>query len=438
MKSIPVYLLILTVLLSACGGPAAAPEAVPETVIETVEIEVPVTLTPAPEEPATVSFWHTYSENSPEVSMLIDTLIPMFEEQNPDITVEALSVPYDDFRSKLITSIAGGIAPDLARVDIIWVPELAEMGALAALDTEMADFDDYRAAVFPGPLSTTYWQGHYYGLPMTTNTKVWFYNQDLYTQAGLDGPPATIDELPAMCDSLKDLDEELYLFAADGTFAWVMLPWIWSFGGAVTDPEVTQASGYLNSPETVAAYEFWLEMMNRDCFAPVVLGSGIDPYTGFAQGQYASIDNGPWSFPILQGQYPDMELFTAPFPAGDGGSINVVGGEDIILFEQSPNKEAATAFLRFVLSSEYQLKMAEVGQLPVRPDLIGSDYIQGHPYYAVFLEQLETSQARTAHPDWQAMDEIITTAGQLILRGESSPQDALDAAAAEIDALLAP
>jgi hypothetical protein len=35
------------------------------------------------------------------------------------------------------------------------------------------------------------------------------------------------------------------------------------------------------------------------------------------------------------------------------------------------------------------------------------------------------------------MEEVLTDAGQLILRGEASAQEALDAAAEEIDLLLA-
>ena len=33
-------------------------------------------------------------------------------------------------------------------------------------------------------------------------------------------------------------------------------------------------------------------------------------------------------------------------PAGDGGSISVIGGENIVMFENSENKEAAMEFLR--------------------------------------------------------------------------------------------
>ncbi|MDY7041287.1 MAG: extracellular solute-binding protein, partial [Chloroflexota bacterium] len=124
-------------------------------------------------------------------------------------------------------------------------------------------------------------------------------------------------------------------------------------------------------------------------------------------------------------------------PAGPGGAISVVGGEDIVLLQQSQHKEAAMEFIRFTLSPEYQLKMAETGQLMVLSELLESDYIQNHPYYGVFLEQLKTAKARTPHPAWTKMDEIITNAGQAILREEKTVQQALDEAATEIDALLA-
>jgi multiple sugar transport system substrate-binding protein len=81
--------------------------------------------------------------------------------------------------------------------------------------------------------------------------------------------------------------------------------------------------------------------------------------------------------------------------------------------------------------------MSEAGQLTVVSALAADDYFKNHPYYSLFLKQLETAKARTPHPAWSQMEEILTNAGQVILRGETSPQEALDAAAEEIDALLA-
>jgi len=93
-------------------------------------------------------------------------------------------------------------------------------------------------------------------------------------------------------------------------------------------------------------------------------------------------------------------------------------------------------FIRFLLSEEYQLKMMKVGQIPVLSSLVESDAVKNHPYLGIFLEQLKTSKARTAHPEWSNMDTIITDAGQYIFRKEKSVQQALDDAAAQIDELL--
>lgn len=387
-------------------------------------------------ESATIVFWHAYNEVSAENDMLTKTLIPMFEAANPNIKVETLSVPYDQFRQKLLTSMAGGVAPDLVRADIIWVPELADIGALAALDVVMPDFQQYSDAVFPGPLSTNFYNDHYYGLPLDTNTRVWYWNKELYEAAGIDGAPQTMDDVTAQCAAIKALGEDKYVFADGGTYAWAVLPWIWTFGGDITDAAITQASGYLNGPDSVAAFDYLLKMYKDGCLAPSILGSGVDAGTGYAQDAYANYLDGPWMYPIYASQFPDKQLHAALMPAGKGGSISVVGGEDIVMMQQSKNMDAAMEFLRFTQSDDYQLKMAETGQLMVISRLLESDYIKNHPYYGVFLEQLQTAKARTPNPAWTKMDEIITNAGQSILREEKTVQQALDDAAVEIDGLL--
>ena len=427
-----ITILIVSFVLTACGSSAAVEDAS----VQGNSSEAAAVEEPASAEPVEITFWHTYNEEGSENEMLVSTLIPMFEASHPNITVKSVSVPYDNFREKLLASISADTTPDLLRSDIIWVPELAEMGALAALDEIMPDFSDYKSIVFEGPLSTNYWKDHYYGLPLDTNTKVWLYNDALYEEAGINNLPPKMDELEADCAAIKAVNPDTYLFAADGVFAWVTLPWVWSFGGAVTDEAITTADGYINSPESVAAYDLMLKLYQDGCIAPVIMGDGVDPFTGFATGAYASLDNGPWTYPIIEGQFPDFKFSATTFPAGEAGSINVVGGEDINIMSQSKHQEEAMEFIRFLLSKEYQLKMLEVGQIPVRSDLMETEAVTNHPYVGQFLKQLETSKARTAHPSWSEMDQILTDAGQYIFREEKTPQQALDDAAAAIDQLL--
>jgi multiple sugar transport system substrate-binding protein len=390
----------------------------------------------AAQDPVTLTFWHTYNEQSPENDTLTGTLIPAFEAANPGVTVETLSVPYDDFRTKLIAALAAGTGPDLIRSDIIWVPELADMGALLPLDQAMPDFTDLAASVYAGPLSTNVWDGATYGLPLDTNTKVWLTKDTVYEGAGLT-PAATIDQLLDQCQTLKAADPDAYLFAADGTFAWVVLPWIWSFGGDILDADMTTASGVLDGERTVAAYEYLLQLYDAGCVAPVILGDGVDPFSGFGQGIYASLDNGPWTYPILAGQFPDAVFTASPFPAGTGGSIDVVGGEDVNVLASTAHQTEALDFVRFLLSDEYQLTMAGVGQIPVRADLDTTALLAEQPQLGAFLDQLETARARPAHPRWTEMDQALTDAGQRILRHEQTPQEALTDAATAIDAIIA-
>src|SRR5262245_52560222 len=72
-----------------------------------------------------VRYWHTMSD--PETAKL-EELIATFEEANPGIDVEATRYAYNDFKEALLTAIAGDEVPEAARLDIVWVPEFAELG----------------------------------------------------------------------------------------------------------------------------------------------------------------------------------------------------------------------------------------------------------------------------------------------------------------------
>ncbi|MCL5429667.1 MAG: extracellular solute-binding protein [Chloroflexi bacterium] len=419
-------------ILGACA-PAVAPTSEAETQEQGEEAQQPEVQAEA--ESVTIQFWHTYSIET-ETPFLQDVLIPEFEASHPNIKVEQVQVPYDEFRRKLLTAISGGTAPDLIRADIIWVPEFADMGALVALDEFMPDFSTYQDAVFPGALATNFLNDHYYGLPLDTNTRVLVYNNDMFTAAGVQGPPTTMEEFLTACEQIKALGEGKYCFADGGTYAWAVNPWIWSFGGDVTDPDITMASGFLDGPNTQAAYEFLKNLVDQGYMHPGILGGGVDAWGGFGNDEIAMILEGPWFPPIFAGMFPDKDYGLALMPAGEGGPVSVVGGEDIVMFQQSQNKEASAEFIRFMLSEDVQLRWSEVGQLTVLASAIESDTIQNHPFFGIFLEQLKTAKARTPHPAWTKIEETYNLAGGSYLAGSASFEEALGGAAITIDGLL--
>ncbi len=383
----------------------------------------------------TVTFWHAYSADSPEVATLDTVVIPAFEAKFPDVTVESVPVPYDDLHQKLITAVAGDQLPDLVRADIGWVPELADLGVLVPLSEEMPDFQELADGTYPGTLATNKWKDAYYGLPLDTNTRVLMYNQAALDAAGV-GVPATVDELLDAAPALKEAGS--FAFADNGASGWNVLPWIWSAGGDLTDPDVTVASGYINSPESIAGVQALVDLYSGGHLPGIILGDsgGLATSDGLAQGDYAMILDGPWMFPIFAGQYPDFELKTALVPAGAGGSISVVGGEDIVLTQSSTNKAAAAEFLRHLLSPEVQLAMAEVGQMPVLTSL-GDQLTEVNAYYGTFAEQLQTAKPRPVTPAWAKIDSILQDEIRAAIAGEKSVKEALDSVAVQADELLA-
>ncbi|MEP6776134.1 MAG: extracellular solute-binding protein, partial [Chloroflexota bacterium] len=193
----------------------------------------------------------------------------------------------------------------------------AEIGALAPLDTEMPDFNKIKDTVYPGPLSSNVYKGHYYGLPLDTNTRVLIYNKDVFASAGITTPPKTFDEMKADCDKVKALGKaDTYCYAEGGTGSWSVLPWIWSNGGDVTNPDYTKATGYLNGAATVGAVTLLKSMLDDKTLSPGILGNGIATSDAIGKAQTATILDGPWMPPIFQKQFPDLKFGMAAMPSG--------------------------------------------------------------------------------------------------------------------------
>lgn len=383
-----------------------------------------------------LTYWHAYSADSPEVNQLTNVVIPAFEKTHPNITVKAVAFPYDQLHQKLLTSTAGGTLPCLVRSDIIWVPELAQLGAIADLESAMSDYSTIAAKTYPGALATNLYKGKHYGLPLDTNTRVLMYNQATLQKAGMTNPPKTFDDVRALAAKLKGTGD--VAFADNGTSGWNLFPWIWSAGGDITNKDMTKATGYLNSAQSVAGVQLLVDLHKEGQLPDIILGGkgGVDTSVGLPNGKYASILDGPWMFPIFQKQNPTFALKTAPLPDGGGGSISVVGGEDLVMTSSCPNKTQATEFARYMLSDDAQVAMAKVGQMPVLKDL-GSKLTDIQPYYAAFAAQLQTARPRLPHPQYPKIETIISTEVQKALKGQETVQQALDSAAAQIDPLLA-
>ncbi len=411
---------ILAILLSAVLGLAAC-----------------TALAESSETPVTINFWHHYSAQSAENETLMNDLIPKFESENPGIKVNAVSHEWAELHDKILVSASSQSLPDVARLDIAWLPEFQQMGVLVALDQEMPDFSEVAGTLLDSALSTANIGGSYYALPLNTNSKILFYNTAMLEAAGVE-VPTTMDKWVEAVRKLSGTNangQQIWGWNEPALSGWNICPFIWSFGGSLTNEEQTVATGYINSPETVKAVETFAMLVQEGALTG--FNSGDIPMTdGFGTGRYAMMLEGPWKTAELAGAYPDVAYGTAYMPAGEGGSISVLGGEDIAMFNTA-NREAAWKFMQFMTGEYAETAMAKCGQIPVNKAALESDTVKNADY-APFIQAIETAKARPTVAAWSEMDNELTNAMTAVVNGEKTAQEAMDELAVVFDELLKP
>lgn len=387
---------------------------------------------------ATVLFWHAFGEGEEEV--LLDQVLPKFNEQYPNITIDAVRMPTENLEQQVITAVSGNVAPDLMRMDNTWTTKFAKEGALQTID-HMPGFDEIVANSFEGPMSTSYYDGHHYGVPLDTNTKIAIYNKELLAEAGATSPPETMDELVALARVMKENGK--YGITIGGVDAWNMPPWFWTLGGRITDEEYTVASGYLNSEASIQALETMIGWHEEGLLAPPILAGQPGTWEGLRgeegmPASYLMINEGPWFFGILGDAVVDT-MIPAKMPNGPSGkSHSVIGGQDLVFFKGAKELDAAWIFAQFLLSEEIQVLMAvETGAIPTNIHAANSAELDEVYYLKYYVEELETALARTPSAEWDRISMVFQEAFESAFRNMATPAEALNKAAKEIDELLA-
>jgi len=379
----------------------------------------------------TLQFWNAYNTTDAEASTMAKIIIPKFEAEHPGIKVVSDVYPYGALLGKIVTSAAAGNPPDVVRSDIIWVPQLAKEGVLAPLSQDMPAFKKIASSVYPGSLSTNFWKGQYYGLPLDTNTQVLFWNKADFAAAGIKTPPKTMTQIFQDAVRLTNPAKKQYGLDIQSTDMWSIDPLIWSGGGSITNATFTKAEGYLNSTKTVAVLNSLVGLLKDGDLNPDVLGGTgtIGGESAFPKGISAMYLDGPWGSAFYQSSDPHLQYGMEVLPH------SVVGGEDVVIPAGTKHRADAELFVQFLLSPFAQNEMAKAGQMSVLKNAAASESkIQA--YYAPFAQQLLTAEARIPSPAYNQIDSVFSNDLQAALRGKESAATAMNQAAQQAQALL--
>ena len=379
-----------------------------------------------------LQFWDNQQTES-GLSEYQQEAVQSFEAENPGIKVEVTTIPYPEYQQRLLTAVQGGNAPDVSTVDQIWVAAFAEAGAIEPLDELAADAGISADAFFPGAWASAVYNDSLWGIPF--NVDVWqfsFYNKDLIEGAGIEPQSlSTFEGLKAAGEALTDAANGKFgigLFAHKGEDTVVVLDsFIFSNGGRVLNDD---GSCGLTSDESVEALAY---LQSLAPYAPqgMANASSGDMRELFLNGSLAVEFWPALEQPTLQGSNLNWDFVNGTAPEGKT-PIGTYGGWNLVVYKDSPNKEAAWKFIQFLTREDVNGKVVDL--IPANVKAADAFLAENRSGPDRIMEHLNNAAPRPLSPRYLEVSDIQVTLAQDVFAG-MDPAEAAAKACAAIDAL---
>jgi len=414
-------LLISSMLLTACGAAAE-------------------------EDKVTVSWWHITSDPGPHQDAW-QAMADAYMAENPNVVIEITILENEAFKSKLPTVMQSGDPPDLFQS---WgggtMIEYAKAGLLKDITADVAG--EWGDSIGAGALGVYAYDGVQYGVPWDMGSVGFWYNKDLFAQAGIDAPPTTWTEFLADIQALKDAGiTPIALGEGEkwpGHFYWVYLAV--RIGGEEAFNAAYGRTGSFADPPFVEAGEKLLELVAAEPFQDGYQGmSHNDSEALIGNGEAAMLLMGQWAPQTMtvnstSGEGIGDALGYFSFPAVEGGVgalTDCMGGGNGIVVGKNAEPEAVD-FLRYLTNLENQKILADIGAIV--PVVSGAEEALTDPNMVMVYEAVNAADYYQLYYDQfmpPAVGEAVNDSVQALFAGTMTAEEAAQAieaaASAELD-----
>lgn len=373
VRTIFPVLIVLSLLLAGCAGPAQTPPAdtpAAEAPADTPAAEAPVDTPVSPGEVAagvcspaaegqSIEMWSPLT--GPDGDEMTALANRFSQENELGITVQHVAQP--EYMQKLNASAAANQLPAMTVVRAINTGELVERNVLKPMNADfMAVFGSDFANEFPEMVwEAGEYNGQHYTIPLDIHALVMYYNKDMFQEAGVPEPgqePMSREEFEAALEQLAASGVQPIAIGNAFQGATLFQSFIRQFGGSLTNEEGTQAT--YNSEAGVRALEYVNELKQK--YSPEISGAGDPEANVFKQGRAAIVIHGPWHISDME-RLPFVGF--APFPQVGEQPAVWAGSHQLGLTTDDPAQQAAAACWVEWLSRN-SMEWAKAGQIPAR------------------------------------------------------------------------
>jgi len=375
-------------------------------------------------------------EDVPDTQIIKD-MLPEFEAKT-GIKVNFEIVQYTDMHTKLITQfLAPTSTYDVIEVDNYWAGEFPAAGWLEPLD-EYVKKDNFDMSVYvPAMMEMVgYYKDKLYMIPMYNYTMALMYRNDVFTdkalhdkyrkQFGKDfAPPVSLDEYVEQCIFVQ-ANTNMYGSAMQGgkgdPIAMEWSNYFFGLGGRFYDDNWKAA---INSPIALKAIELYKKNIAQGAPAGATSYTLEDSMRMMSAGEAFSFISYNWMLAQFQDEKVSKlkdKVQLVPVP----GESGLAGGWGWAIASNTPKKDAAWEFIKWVESPVIAKARALAGGAPTRYDVLrDAEVLAKYPYYGEVEKILE--KARPV-PEFEYSSQMVEMLGRelsLIVSSSKDPKVAL-------------
>ena len=368
-----------------------------------------------------------------------DQTVADFEDENPGVTIEVQSIQNEDLDGKLQTALNSGDAPDIfLQRGGGKMAAMVAAGQLMDLTDKLSD--DATSEIPEGSFSANSLDDKIWAMPVAVLPGGIFYSQDLFTDAGIEQAPTTMDELDSTVSALKE--SGVQPVALGGKDAWPAAHWYYFFAlRECSQDALAEAADSMSFEDEcwVRAGEDLEEFAGTEPFNEGFLTTAAQQGAGSSAGLIANHQAGmelmgAWNPGVIASLTPDEkplpDLAWFPFPeieGGDGGAGAIMGGVDGYSCSASAPPECAD-FLNYLATSDVQENYYAAFNAPpvntVAQEAVTEPYLQqileaynAAPYVSQWLDTVYGLNVGNA----------LNVGVVDLLAGKSSPEELVDA-----------